>query len=185
MAILVIWASPNEDGLTAAAKNRIVEGIQAGGGLAEELHLNRKKIKRCLTCGDGWGLCRSEGRCVVSDDFAEIYDKLIAAEGIVLITPVYWHDLAENLKSFLDRLRRCETAHNHFLRGKECLLIACAGGSGYGAIDCLHKMEETLGHMKMTAVDRLPVIRFNQSFMLPALTGAGEAFAGYLISNRA
>ena len=48
MAILVVWASPDKDGLTAAAKDRVV-----------------------------------------------------------LITPVYWHDLAENLKCLLDRMRRC------------------------------------------------------------------------------
>lgn len=56
------------------------------------------------------GLCRSEGRCVINDDFSEDYQRLVSAEAIVWITPVYWHDLAENLKAFLDRLRRCERA---------------------------------------------------------------------------
>ena len=77
MAVLVVWASPIKDGLTAAAKDRIV-----------------------------------------------------------LITPVYWHDLAENLKCLLDRMRRCETDHNYHLQGKQCMLIACAGGTGLGAIQC-------------------------------------------------
>ena len=31
--------------------------------------------------------------------------------------------------------------------------------------------------MKMSCMDRLPVIRFNEAYMLPALVGAGEAFA--------
>ena len=51
------------------------------------------------------------------------------------------------MKAFLDRLRRCETAHNHFLSEKRCFLVACAGGTGLGAIECLHNMEETLKHM--------------------------------------
>lgn len=177
MAILVVWASPNKDGLTAAAKDRILEGIHAAGGEVEALHLNELKINACLACGQGWGDCRSKGRCIIQDDFLDVYNRFVDADRIVLITPVYWHDLAENLKCLLDRMRRCETGHNHHLQGKQCLLIACAGGTGLGAIQCLHNMEETLSHMRMVTLDRLPVIQFNKAYMLPALVGAGKAFA--------
>lgn len=178
--ILLIWASPNTDGLTASAKDKIIEGIKTAGGEVEQLHLNEYHIERCRTCGNGWGLCSSEGRCVISDDFATIYDKMKAADGIIFVTPVYWHDLAECLKAFLDRLRRCETAHSHMLRDKECMLIACAGGSGYGAVQCLGHLEEILGHMGMKAKERLPIIQFNKGYMLPALIGAGQAFAVHI-----
>lgn len=177
MSVMVVWASPNVDGLTAAAKDRIVEGIVRAKGTAESLPLCRQKLQSCQACGDGWGLCKARGQCVLEDDFAEIYDRLVAADGIVFVTPVYWHDMAERLKCLLDRLRRCETAHNGWLKGKPCLLVACAGGTGNGAISCLNSLEETLGHMEMVCLDRLPVIRFNQEYMLPALVGAGEAFA--------
>ncbi|MDD4796832.1 MAG: flavodoxin family protein [Eubacteriales bacterium] len=181
MSILVIWASPNQDGLTAAAKNRVMDGIAAGGGEASEIPLNQHRIHSCRACGNGWGTCRSDGSCVIEDDFAAIYDRLIAADGIVWVTPVYWHDMAENLKTFLDRLRRCEAAHNHHLQGKRCLLVACAGGSGNGAVACLQHMEVTLaGHMKMVPVERLPVTRFNRAYLLPALHAAGEEFAKLL-----
>lgn len=175
--ILVLWASPNQDGLTAAAKDQIVKGIGQAGEEAEVLHLNSCNIKRCLACGNGWGNCRAAGQCIIPDDFESIYEKMRTAEKIVFVTPVYWHDLAESLKTFLDRLRRCETGHNHDLQEKKCLLAACAGGSGRGAVECLHNLEETLRHMGMTAVDRLPVIQFNRSYMLPALTEAGRLFA--------
>jgi multimeric flavodoxin WrbA len=165
------------DGLTASAKDRVLGGIAKAGVDSGELHLNKCIIKRCLTCDNGWGQCRSEGRCVISDDFATVYEKMVSAGGIVWITPVYWHDFAECLKAFMDRLRRCEAAHNHYLRGKSNLLVACAGGTGRGAIQCLNNLEATLGHMEMIALDRLPVIRFNQSYMLPAVAAASEAFA--------
>lgn len=176
MSILIIWASPNEDGLTAAAKDQVLKGISATGAKTEVINLNKSKIQRCLICGNGWGTCRSEGTCIIKDDFAEIYKKIIEADGIVWVTPVYWHDLAESLKCFMDRLRRCETAHNAFLQNKKCLLIACAGGTGNGAIRCLELLEDTLRHMGMIAMDRLPVIQFNRSYMLPALKEAGRAF---------
>lgn len=184
MTIAVLWASPNEDGLTAAAKDQVVSGILNAGSDVEPIHLNRRDVKRCLACGDGWGLCQSEGRCVIADDLGDMYGRLIASEGIVWITPVYWHDMAESMKSFFDRVRRIETGHNHALQGKENLLIACAGGTGRGAVRCLSLMEETLGHMKMTTADRLPVIQFNRGYMLPALHEAGRAFASHLRTTK-
>ena len=177
MSILVIWSSPNEDGLTAAAKDSVIKGIKQAGTEALELKLNECNVKCCLACNDGWGSCRSEGRCVIDDDFEMVYNKMRSADRIVLVTPVYWHNMSERLKSFLDRLRRCEASCNHHLKGKECMLVACAGGSGRGAIECLWHMEDTLGHMGMKTLERLPVIRFNREYMIPALLAAGEKFA--------
>ena len=46
----------------------------------EEIHLNSKKLNHCIVCGNGWGTCRSEGACVLKDDFTEIYRKLVEAD---------------------------------------------------------------------------------------------------------
>ena len=61
--------------------------------------------------------------------------------------------------------------------GKKTLLAACAGGSGNGAVECLGHMENYAQHMGLKLCDRLPVIRFNRGYMLPALKAAGAAFA--------
>lgn len=180
MSLLLLWSSPNRDGLTAAAKEALLTGISRAGTAYEEVQLNQCAVLACRACGDGWGNCHARGECVQHDDFSQLYLAMQKAEGIVLVTPVYWHDLSENLKCLLDRVRRCETGHNHFLRGKPCLLTACAGGSGRGAVECLRRMEETTSHLGMTALERLPVTRFNRSYMLTALCGAGEAFALWL-----
>lgn len=182
--ILVLWASPNLEGLTAQTKDRVLLGLAQTGAATETIHLNTRNIQRCLTCDNGWGTCRSKGSCIIADDFASIYESMVRAEGVVFVTPVYWHDLAESLKTFLDRLRRCEAAHNHYLKDKKCLLVACAGGSGNGAIKCLFNLEETLKHMGMKPVERLPVIQFNKSYMLPALEGAGEKFAEMIQADK-
>ncbi len=178
MSVLVIWSSPNLDGLTAAAKGKIADGLKKAGTEVREAHLNALQMEHCRACGNGWGMCRSEGRCVIDGDgFAALYEQAAEADGIVWVSAVYWHDLTECMKAFIDRLRRCETTHNHALVGKKCLLVACAGGTGNGAVECLRALEESLKHMEMKAVDRLPVIRFNREYMLPALESAGEAFA--------
>ena len=177
MSVLVLWSSPNQDGLTASAARQVAAGLAAGGAEVEELCLNRYTIEHCRACGNGWGPCRAEGRCVIDDDFAALYDKLAAAQGIVFVTAVYWHDCTEQFKALLDRLRRCETMNRHALRGKNCLLLACAGGTGNGAVRCLFNLEETMRHMELVPLDRTPVIRFNKDYILPALEGAGRAFA--------
>lgn len=177
MAILVLWSSPNTDGLTAAVKDKVVDEIHAAGKEAVEIHLNKKKVDLCRACERGWGKCHSEGKCILRDEFQEIYDAIRQSDAVVFITPVYWHDISENLKAFLDRLRRCETFHNHYLADKRCMLIACAGGTGNGTIECLDQMEKTMRHMGLVPLERLPITRFSCEYMIPAFAEAGKMFA--------
>ena len=60
---------------------------------------------------------------------------------------------------------------------KRCVLIACAGGTGRGTLECLTQMERGLTHMGMRAYDCIPVVRYNADYMLPALTEAGKTYA--------
>lgn len=175
--VAVIWSSPNTDGLTAAAKDQLVCGLKEVGAEVQEIHLNRKKLEHCRACGNGWGTCNKQGTCVIKDDFAEIYEALKAADGIAWISAVYWSDMTECFKAFLDRLRRCDATHNHALAEKRCLLAACAGGTGRGTLECLTQLERGLTHMGMRAYDRIPVVRFNRDYMLPALREAGKIYA--------
>ena len=183
MNVLVIWSSPNSDGLTARAKDRIVRGLTAHGADVETVPLNRLQLAHCRACGHGWGLCQRQGRCVIDDDLADLYARCVAADGIVFVSAVYWHDLTEQMKAFLDRLRRLETGHNGLLRDKRCLLVACAGGTGRGVLECLTHLETTLGHMQVRAYDRLGVIRYNRDYMLPALEAAGAVYAERLATG--
>ena len=43
MSVLVIWSSPNQDGLTAAAKEAVLAGLKAAGTEAEAVQLNKLK----------------------------------------------------------------------------------------------------------------------------------------------
>jgi multimeric flavodoxin WrbA len=176
----VIWSSPNVDGLTASAKDQFVDGLRASGIQVEEIHLNRKNIEHCRACGNGWGTCNKKGTCVIQDDFAGIYQALVEADGIVWISAVYWSDMTECFKAIFDRLRRCDAAHNRFLAEKRCVLIACAGGTGRGTLECLTQLERGLTHMGMRAYDRIPVVRYNSDYMLPALKEAGKVYANRL-----
>lgn len=174
MSIPVIWASPNLDGLTAACKEAALQGIREAGREGESIQLNALSIERCRVCGSGYGDCREKGTCIIQDDLAAVYQKLVDAEAAVFVTPVYWHDLSEPLKALMDRIRRLETVHNHFLKEKPCIFVAAAGGSGRGTSYCMLNMEETLGHIGMFARDRLPVTRFSRGYMLDAIRASAK-----------
>ena len=175
--VIVLWSSPNSDWLTAAAKDRLLAGLRAGGAEAKEVQLNKLKLEHCHACSGGWGTCREKGSCILQDDFMPLYEALAEADGIVFVTAVYFHDLTECFKAFLDRLRRCDAFTARRLADKRCLLAACAGGTGQGTSECLSRLEYTMKHMNMRAYDRLPVNRFNREYMLPALEAAGKTYA--------
>ncbi len=175
--VTVVWSSPNTDGLTASAKDRVIRGLREAGVQTEEIQLNSRKLEHCRACGNGWGTCNKNGTCVIPDDFEEICQTLRESDGIVWISAVYWSETTECFKAFFDRLRRCDATRNRSLAEKRCLLVACAGGTGRGTLDCLQQMERGLTHMGMRAYDRISVGRYNQGYILPALEEAGKIYA--------
>lgn len=183
MKVTIIWSSANSDGLTAKAVGSFKDGLVKHGTEVKEIRLNKASIGTCRACGNGWGSCKSAGECAMKDDFADIYEELKTSDGIVFVSAVYWSDMTEVMKSFVDRLRRCEAGKNHFLAEKRCVLVACAGGTGRGTLECLQHMEQALVHMNMRAYDRISVIRYNSDYVIPMLENAGEIYADRLESG--
>ena len=51
----------------------------------------------------GCGACNTTHKCVQKDDMAEILDKMVDADAIVLSTPVYFYSVDGQMKTFIDR----------------------------------------------------------------------------------
>jgi len=177
MKILAIQTSPNHDGLTAETAKRALKGAREAGNEVELVNLNDLVIKKCKACDGGWGQCRREGTCILEDDFAGLIDKIQEADGFVFTTPVYWWDISESAKTFLDRMRRIET-HYGFKRyeDKPYIGIACAGGSGNGALRALYLLEEYLKRIGFKNYDLVTMTQANRSHKLPMLEEAGRGF---------
>jgi multimeric flavodoxin WrbA len=178
MKILVLSASPNTDGLTAACASAACAGIRQARAQAELVCLNDLKIDRCHTCNDGWGTCLAEHRCQEEDDFQGLHARLAQADGLVLVTPVYWGEMSESAKAFTDRLRRCEATQERGesrLFDKPVLGVAAAGGSGGGMITCLLSMERWIQHVQGRLFDLIPVNRWSRKYKLAAIQAASRA----------
>jgi len=184
MKCLVVCGSRNPRGQTARAAAELVQGVRAGGGDAEVVYLPERAIERCRQCDDdGWGLCRREGRCVIEDEFAGIVEAIREADALVFATPVYFSDLSESLRAFLDRLRRisrwAEGAAG--IAAKPAVGLCVAGGGGGGAPQCCAILTGILQTCGFDVLDMLPVRRQNLEAKLPQLQLAGRWLASQVV----
>lgn len=177
MKVLVIYSSPNLDGLTAACSAAAVEGARSAGADVEEVRLNDLNVGLCQACGNGWGTCAPDHECQEDDDFQELHARTCATDALILVTPVYWGEMSESAKAFTDRFRRCEATRGaeSCLAGKPVLAVAAAGGSGGGMISCLMSMERWIQHVRARVWDLLPVNRWSRTYKLDAIRAAAYA----------
>ncbi|MFO8059119.1 MAG: flavodoxin family protein [Bacillota bacterium] len=183
MTILAIQSSPNEDGLTATLARTVLEGAQQEGARTRLVNLNSHDIQPCRACGTGWGHHFAGGgelaadQCVLDDDFANLRDEIVRADGLVFSSPVYFWDLSESAKVLLDRLRR-----SHYpiratspLNEKPMVCIAAAGGSGNGAVEAAVILDAYFTRwMGMRRVATLPVTRQTREMHVAAARQAGR-----------
>ena len=184
MKILVLVGSRNPQGQTARAASALLEGARGAGAQAEMRLLPTLAIERCRQCNDdGWGLCRGAGRCVIADDFAGLVEELRAASAVAFVSPVYFSDLAESLRAFLDRLRRVtrHEAGKAGFEGKRAAGVCVAGGGGGGAPSCALTLEKIIATIGFEVVDVIPARRQNLEHKLGVLRATGA----WLASGRA
>jgi NAD(P)H-dependent FMN reductase len=186
MKTLIISGSRTPEGRTASLINALCKGIGNAGGKSEVIFLPQMKIELCRQCNnDGWGICREEDKCVIDDDFASITEKIENADAVVFANPVYFGDLSESMKAFLDRLRRVRSkiprqpAPNipgpfNNDEGPLAVGLCYAGGSGNGTTSCCVNLERILQFCGFDVVDMIPVRRQNLEAKLKIMELTGE-----------
>jgi multimeric flavodoxin WrbA len=97
--VLIISASPRKNGNSDTLCDRFAQGAKESGNSVEKVFLATKNIGYCRGCG----VCNSTHKCVQKDDMAEILDKMVNADVIVLATPVYFYTMDGQMKTFIDR----------------------------------------------------------------------------------
>jgi multimeric flavodoxin WrbA len=129
--VLVISASPRMSGNSDLLCDQFVKGAQESGLQTEKIFLKEKRINYCTGCG----FCsdRKKG-CSQKDDMAEILQKIVEADVIVMATPVYFYTMSGQMKTFIDR---CCARYTE-IRGKDFYFIVTA------ADDSIPNMHRTL-----------------------------------------
>lgn len=97
--ILAFYGSPRRKGNTALLLQQAVNGAKEAGAQVEEIVLRDLKISPCLEI---YG-CKKDGRCVIKDDFQDLYDRLLTCHGVMLASPIFFYTVSSHTKILMDR----------------------------------------------------------------------------------
>ncbi len=125
---LVLSAHPRTGGNSDLLCNQFMLGAKESGKQVEKIFLRDKEINYCMACDTCQG---NGGNCVQKDDMAEILDKIIAADMIVMATPVYFYTMNGQMKIFIDRTYSTYLT----ISNKEMYFIATAADSKKQAME--------------------------------------------------
>ena len=100
--IVVLAGSPRIGGNKGFVFGEKIRGAGESGNEGTKFYLAQKKIHPCIGCIS----CRqTENKCVFreQDDFEEIIQAVIAADVLVIASPVYFYGLTAQMKTAMDR----------------------------------------------------------------------------------
>ena len=175
MKYLIISGNPKRGGLCRALEDAIERGARDGG--ADVTRVTLEKVQKCRSCNGGWGICREQHKCAFGQDgFDELQAQAREADAYALVTPVYWGEVTEDMKAFIDRLRRCEFMQGA-LAGKKALIACSPGGSGNGMISAMEQLDRFCRHMGAEIFDYIGQNRWNAEYKQQAAYAAARMMA--------
>lgn len=98
--VLILSGSPRKGGNSDALCDEFLRGAAEAGNDAEKIRVSAKKIAPCSGC---YFCSDHNGECAHKDDMAEILQKMIDADVLVLASPVYFYSIDAQLKAVIDR----------------------------------------------------------------------------------
>ncbi|MDR2899908.1 MAG: flavodoxin family protein [Treponema sp.] len=101
MKVIAINGSSHKNGTTFQAMQTVIQELEAENIEVEVIHIGSAPIQGCIGCGK----CSEIGKCVFDNDPVNYCaEKLKAADGVLIGSPVYYAGINGALKAFLDRL---------------------------------------------------------------------------------
>lgn len=138
MKIVVLLGSPNKNGSSNLLANQFIQGAKAAGHsvqIIDAAHANIHPCTGCIHCG-------YEGPCSQEDDVNKIRGKILAADMMAFVTPLYYYGMSAQLKTLIDRF----CAFNSSIQRKhmKSVLISVAWNSDSWTFDALEAHYQTL-----------------------------------------
>ena len=132
MNILVITGSPHKKGTSSLLADQFIAGASEAGHHISRFDTIFHVTQPCSACN----YCRKNlNKCIQEDDMEIIWDKVITADLIVFVTPLYYFGMSAQLKKVIDRFY----AINDLLRSKlkKVILLATCAEKESWAMDAL------------------------------------------------
>ena len=99
MKIVILEGSPNKKGSSNLLADCFRQGAEEAGHMVEIIDAAHADIHPCTGCIH----CGYEGPCVQKDDMEEIRGKILGADMMVFVTPLYYYGMSTQLKTLIDR----------------------------------------------------------------------------------
>jgi len=98
--IVAVNGSPHGGiGNTSVMIEMLRPALTREGFEMEVIHLAGLDIQYCTGCG----FCMEKGKCWIDDDHRRVTEKVLAAQGVILASPVYFFSVTGQMKTFFDR----------------------------------------------------------------------------------
>lgn len=124
-SVVAVVGSARIESNTGALVDIALAELERCGVRCEKVMLGAYKLLPCVEHND----CAEREACPRPDDMAAILDKVYAADGLILASPVYYEDVSSQMKMFIDRNYFMYT-HGSELAPKALGLIAVAAETG-------------------------------------------------------
>ena len=136
MKVIGINGSARKDGNTALIISKVFDELNKEGIETELIQLAEYEIQPCRGCF----ACKGRGNCVFANDgFAEIFSRILMADGIILGSPVYSADVSAKMKAFLERGGVVVATNPGLLRHKVGASVAAVRrGGGMTTVDTMN-----------------------------------------------
>ncbi|MCK5584455.1 flavodoxin family protein [Candidatus Bipolaricaulota bacterium] len=99
MHVLGIMGSPRRESNTDILLDRALAGATDAGAKTEKLLISQVNIRPCMELYH----CAVDGTCSIHDDMREVYDSLVAADAVILASPIFFYGLTSQVKALVDR----------------------------------------------------------------------------------
>lgn len=128
MKVIAINGSPKAEGNTYHAIKVVTDELEKQGISTEIIHVGNKSIRGCIACG---GCAKNQNeKCVFDDEVNTAIQKMKAADGIIIGSPVYYASIAGTMKCFLDRAFYTASANGGLFRHKVGASVVAVRRSG-------------------------------------------------------
>ena len=114
MKVIGISGSPRKEGNTEIAVGLALEEIGKQGIDTELISLAGEEIAPCRACMS----CKRGPKCAIEDDFQQIFEQIVEAEGLIVGSPVYFGSATPETMALLDRLGYVARNNDNLLRRK-------------------------------------------------------------------
>ena len=131
--VLLINGSPHEQGNTYLALNEAASALNEQGIETEILWIGTKPVRGCIACNTC--AAKGDGHCVFNDDLCnQVIDKLNAADGLIVGSPVYYGTPTGTILNLIHRVLFAGAK----VKGKPAAAVAvCRRGGASAAFQTL------------------------------------------------